>query len=92
MLVADFEAAFETVSWQYMRAVLKEMNFGNNFLKMINIMYLNIQNFSRILLNGFLGEKINIHRGIRQGDPVSGFLFNISVEVLAKQIIHSKKL
>ena len=24
--------------------------------------------------------------------PVSGFLFNISVEVLAKQIIHSKKL
>ena len=72
ILAADFEAAFETISWQYMRAVLKEMNFGNNFIKMVNKMYLNNTNFSRILLNGFLGEKNNICRGIRQGDPVSG--------------------
>ena len=68
------------------------MNFGNNFIKMVNKMYLNNNNFSRILLNGFLGEQINLYRGIRQGDPVSGFLFNISVEVLTKQIMYSKKI
>ena len=92
IMAADFEAAFETVSWPYLRAVLNEMNFGKNFIKLINIMYLNNNNFSRILLNGFLGEKIYIHKGIRQGDPVSGYLFNIAVEILSKQITESKKL
>ena len=92
IMAADFEAAFETVSWPYVRAVLKELNFGNNFIEIINIMYLNKHNFSRILLNGFLGEKIHLRRGIRQGDPVSGYLFNIAVLTLAKQIATSNKL
>ena len=70
----------------------KELNFGVNFIKIINIMYLNEHNFSRILINGYLGDKINLHRGIRQGDPVSGYLFNIAVELLANQILRSNKL
>ena len=92
IMAADFEAAFETVSWPYVRTVLKELNFGNYFIEIINIMYLNEQNFSRILMNGFLGDKIYLHRGIRQGDPVSGYLFNIAVLILAKQIETSNKL
>ena len=92
ILAADFEAAFETVSWEYIRLVLKQMNFGHSFINIVNKMYLNTNNFSRILLNGFLGERININRGIRQGDPVSGFLFDIAVETLANQIANSKKM
>ena len=92
IMAADFEAAFETISWPYIRAVLKEMNFGHYFISLVNIMYLNNNNFSRILLNGFLGEKIYVRKGIRQGDPVSGYLFNIAVEILAKQIAKSNKL
>ena len=92
IMAADFEAAFETVSWPYLRAVLGELNFGHNFMKMINTMFLNRQNFSRIMLNGFLGEKIFLSKGIRQGDPVSGLLFNIAVEVLAGQISKSNKV
>ena len=92
IMAADFEAAFETVSWPYVRAVLEEMNFGEKFIDLINMMYLNQHNFSRILLNGFLGEKIYMQRGIRQGDPVSGYLFNIAVEILAKQMNESSKL
>ena len=91
IMAADFEAAFETVSWSYLRTVLEEMNFGNNFIKLINTLYLNESNFSRILLNGFLGEKIYMQRGIRQGDPVSGYLFNIAAEILAKQMTESNK-
>ena len=92
IMAADFEAAFETVSWRFVRAVLEGMNFGNNFIGLINMMYLNQHNFSRILLNGFMGEKIYMQRGIRQGDPVSGYLFNIAVEILAKQVNESSKL
>ena len=92
IMAADFEAAFETVSWPFVREVLKELNFGNNFIELLNVMYFSKQNFSRILMNGFLGEKIYMNRGIRQGDPVSGHLFNIAVLILEKQITNSNKL
>ena len=55
-------------------------------------MYFNVENHSRILLNGHLGKKINIQRGIRQGDPASGYLFNLAVSILTEQIKSSSKL
>ena len=91
VIAADFEAAFETVDWEFLRNVLKRMGFGMKFLQLIELFYLNQCNFSRILLNGYLGEKIFIRRGIRQGDPTSGYLFILAVEVLSKVILHSEK-
>ena len=32
ILAADFEAAFESVSWDYLRSVLIELKLGHNFL------------------------------------------------------------
>ena len=92
IMAADFEAAFETISWPYLNAVLTEMNFGEYFRDLVNLLYLNKQNVSRVLLNGFLGDKIYMHKGIRQGDPVSGFLFNIAAEILSKQISQASNL
>ena len=92
VVAADFEAAFESVSWDYLKAVLKRMDFGSNFMKMIEMLYLNPRNYSRIMLNGHLGPEIYLQRGIRQGDPSSGYLFDIAVEALAGQINKSTKL
>ena len=89
---ADFESAFESVSWEYLRYVMEKMNFGPGFLKIIDLLYLNPENFSRIMINGHLGQKISLNRGIRQGDPVSGYLFNIAVEVLAGIVNNSVAL
>ena len=83
---ADFEAAFNSLSWDFMSRVLEQYNFGPQFRNMINMLYLNPNNFSRIMLNGHLGEKIYLRSGIRQGDPASGYLFNFAVNVLAGQI------
>ena len=57
ILAADFQAAFESVSWTYLRLVLQKMNFGPHFQRLVDLLYLNPQNHSRILLNGHLGEK-----------------------------------
>ena len=92
ILAADFEAAFESVAWNYLKMVFKHLNFGPNFQHMINSLYFNTKNNSRILLNGHLGKKIYLQRGIRQGDPASGYLFNIAVSILTEQIIKSNML
>ena len=89
---ADFEAAFESVSWEYLTSVLKRINFGTNFIEILKLMYLNHSNFSRIMINGHLGPQVFLHRGIRQGDPSSGYLFNIAVEVLTGLVNHSSTL
>lgn len=91
ILAADFEAAFETVSWPFMMQALKAYNFGNNFISVIKSVYMNNNNFARIMLDGFLGEKIHLNQGIRQGDPASGYLFNLVVEPLAIQLKASQK-
>ena len=44
------------------------------------------------MLNGFLGKKIHLLRGIRQGDPASGYLFNLAVSLLTEQINASNNL
>ena len=92
ILAADFEAAFESIAWDYLRVVISELNFGQTLIKTINHLYLNTKNSSRILLNGHLSKTIYLQRGIRQGDPASGYLFNLAVSVLTEQIIKSTKL
>ena len=82
----DFEAAFDTVSWEFLLDALEEYNFGPYCRKLINVLYLNPELNSRILLDGYLGSKIYMERGIRQGDPISGYLFNLTVEPLANQL------
>ena len=40
----------------------------------------------RIILNGYLSRRIDLKRGVRQGDPLSPLLYVLCVEVLASQI------
>ena len=89
IVAADFESAFESISWEFLVKTLDCCNFGQNFTSLLQLAYLNKCNFSRILLDGYLGEKITMSRGIRQGDPASGYLFNLAVEPLANHIRQS---
>ena len=89
---ADFEAAFDSLSWDMLLEVLKQYNFEPNFRETIKFLYLNNENFSRIMLNGHLGNKIFLKCGIRQGDPASGYLFNLAVNLLANQMKKSNRV
>ena len=59
-------------------------------MSLFKLLYTNTDNFSRILLNGYLGDKIFLKRGFRQGDPASGLIFIIAVEILANFLRKSR--
>jgi hypothetical protein len=67
-----------------MAKVLKKYNFGENFLKWINILY--NKPIFRIKNNGWVSKTCNMQRGIRQGCPISAILFLFVIEILAIDI------
>ena len=88
----DFESAFDTVSWEFLLNSLDHYNFGPYYKQLVQAFYLNSSNFARIIMDGYLGPKIEMSRGIRQGDPASGYLFNLIMEPLANQFMQSRHM
>ncbi len=84
LLMLDFEKAFDSLEWNFMTTVLQKFNFGNGFIKWVNILYnkplISIKN------NGWLSKDIKLQRGIRQGCPLSALLFVLAVEIMAIEI------
>ena len=81
ILLADFEKAFDTLNWNFLKSCIKHFGFGHNFQKWINVMYCNIQ--SCVSNNGYQTPYFKLHRGIRQGCPLSALLFLMAAEVVA---------
>jgi len=69
---------------------LKFFGFGQNICKWVQLFYNDIS--SCILNNGYLSEFINIQRGVRQGDPLSPYLYVIAVECLSAYIKSSDQI
>ena len=90
ILLVDFEKAFDSLSWDFIQSSLKKFNFGNNFIKWVNIFQKGSN--SRIILNGHLSDAFALERGCRQGDPISPYLFILCLEFLTLAIKHDDHL
>ena len=84
ILLIDFEKAFDTVSWDFIFKALARFGLGEDFIKWVKVLYNNVQ--SSIYNNGHLTKFFALERGVRQGCPLSVYLFLLIVELLAIKI------
>ena len=80
----DARKAFDSVSHKYIRETLVKYGFGQNFVNYFNTLYKDIS--ARVLINGFLSDKINIERGVKQGDALSCAIFILCIDPLLRNI------
>ena len=84
MVTIDFEKAFDSLSWNFLIKTLEKFNFGKSFIQWVRILYTNIS--SCIMNNGVATPLFSIGRGVRQGDPLSPYLFILALETLLASI------
>lgn len=90
LLLLDQEKAFDKVSHTFLQKVLQTMGFGPVYRRWIHLLYDGAQ--SRLKINNTLGDKIQLLRGVRQGDCLSPNLFVLCLEPFLQAIINDPNI
>jgi hypothetical protein len=86
----DMEKAFDQMEWDFLLSILGKLGFHPTYISWIRIC-ISTTSFS-IMINGSPFGMFSPSRGLRQGDPLSHFLFIIDTEVLSCLIHHQESI
>ncbi|GJT08884.1 RNA-directed DNA polymerase, eukaryota [Tanacetum coccineum] len=76
----DFEKEYDSVRWDFLDDILKKFGFGEKWCKWIQSCLRSLR--GSILINGSPTEEFQFYKGLKQGDPLSPFLFFLILESL----------
>ena len=88
VLKLDFAKAFDTVIWSSLQKIMLARGFPEKWCTWIHCMLSTSK--SAVLVNGTPGPWFTCRKGLRQGDPLSPYLFLLVADVLQRMIQHDR--
>ena len=86
----DFSKAFDTLEWPCIQHALKLFNFGEGLRRWVKVFYNDIE--SAALNNSFATNWLKPSTGVRQGCPLSPYVFILTAELLSNKIRQSNEV
>ena len=84
IIMMDFKKAYNRIDRETVEVTLRAMYFGYNIINMIKLLYADSE--SVIATNDIQGEQFKTKGGVKQGFPLSSYLFIIVLTLINRKI------
>ena len=90
LIKLDFQKAYDSVNWSFLEIVMVKLGFGRKWISWIMNCVRSAS--MSILLNGSPLPPFKMEKGLRQGDPLSPYLFLLVSEALVYMLKKAENL
>ncbi|XP_028074521.1 uncharacterized protein LOC114276882 [Camellia sinensis] len=90
LLKLDFEKAYDSINWGFLFSMLSNFGFGSKWISWMKE-YISNARIS-VLVNGPPTKEFSPQKGLRLGDSLSPFLFNLAAEGLSILLLRARDM